>query len=169
MTRIKRRMANTWQCKSQYLTFLKMHIDRDHSGALEPQFYSKLVELLLPGEQDIPDRGNPANWPKLRELFTKRFLEKTRVEWEAIFDGTDACVTPVKTIKELRAEQFEQRPAVTLRDTPAKQGTHWKAGSLAPGEQGKLALEEWWGLQEGDGWSVSDEGFELEAKQKAKL
>ncbi len=31
----------------------------------------------------------------MRDLFARTFAGKTRDEWTAIFDGTDACVTPV--------------------------------------------------------------------------
>ncbi|KAJ8605737.1 hypothetical protein MRB53_041378 [Persea americana] len=44
----------------------------------------------------------------LRKVFTARFLEKTRAEWEAIFDGTDACVTPVLTHEELEEAGHDQ-------------------------------------------------------------
>ena len=48
-------------------------------GALEPQFYAVLVELLaLP---DLPDRNDLAQWPALREAFTRRFKERTQAEW----------------------------------------------------------------------------------------
>lgn len=124
---------------------------------------------MLPEENDIPDRGDPKNWPALKSLITAAFLRKSRQEWESIFDGTDACVTPVKTIKELRAEKFEQRAAVTLTETPARASHDWKAVSLAPGDDGKLALEEWWGLKEGKAWSVSSNGHALVSTQKSKL
>ncbi|CUS06814.1 unnamed protein product, partial [Tuber aestivum] len=63
-------------------------------GALEQRFYEAFVEGLFRGtglHGRVPDRRNAANWPILRELFGKRFLEKTGQEWEGVFDGTDAC------------------------------------------------------------------------------
>lgn len=64
-------------------------------GALEPHFYNILLEKLH--LQNIEHFGNfEAN----KEVFTKIFKTKTQAEWCAIFDGTDACVTPVLTPEE---------------------------------------------------------------------
>jgi alpha-methylacyl-CoA racemase len=72
-------------------------------GALEPQFYARFVELLfapdgVPG--DLPGQHDRAQWPRLRELFAARFASRTREEWAKVFDGTDACVSPVLTMTE---------------------------------------------------------------------
>ncbi|EXG81513.1 putative acyl-CoA transferase/carnitine dehydratase [Cryptosporangium arvum DSM 44712] len=78
-------------------------------GALEPQFYAALLTGLA---IDVPDRDDPANWPELRKRFTEAFATRTRDEWAAIFDGTDACVTPVLTFAEAPAH-----PHVAARGT----------------------------------------------------
>lgn len=67
-------------------------------GALEPQFYAALLRGLA--LEDAPDRTDPDNWPRLGELFTARFRERTRDEWAAVFTGTDACVEPVLSMSE---------------------------------------------------------------------
>ena len=36
-------------------------------GSLEPRFYAALLERL--DLKDAPDRDDPQNWPRLRELF----------------------------------------------------------------------------------------------------
>lgn len=61
-------------------------------GAIEPAFYDELVRLL---EIDAPDRYDLANWPELHEVLTKTFAQRTQAEWTELFDGTDACVSPV--------------------------------------------------------------------------
>ncbi|MEV8371700.1 CaiB/BaiF CoA-transferase family protein [Kribbella sp. NPDC056861] len=61
-------------------------------GAIEPQFYDELIRLL---EIETPDRYDQANWPGLHELLTKTFAQRTQAEWTEVFDGTDACVSPV--------------------------------------------------------------------------
>lgn len=63
-------------------------------GALEPKFYRRLVDLL---ELDAaPDRQyDRSTWPELRRRLEDRFAERTRDEWAALFEGTDACVAPV--------------------------------------------------------------------------
>ncbi|MCX6398653.1 MAG: CaiB/BaiF CoA-transferase family protein [Propionibacteriales bacterium] len=68
-------------------------------GALEPQFYEVLIDGL--GVRDTaPDRWDPTKTDELRKLFTATFLTKTRDEWCAIFDGTDACVAPILKMSE---------------------------------------------------------------------
>ncbi len=68
-------------------------------GALEPQFYAELLRVL-DIENEVPDRNDPSTWPPLREVLRKRFAERTRDEWTRLFDGTDACVSPVLSIAE---------------------------------------------------------------------
>lgn len=70
-------------------------------GALEPQFYAQLCERL--GLDDPPPRDDPARWPELEEVLAARFAERTRDEWAAVFDGSDACVSPVLTYEEAAA------------------------------------------------------------------
>ncbi|MCX5402088.1 CaiB/BaiF CoA-transferase family protein [Streptomyces sp. NBC_00102] len=69
-------------------------------GALEPQFYAVFVALLGLDGEDLPDRSDPGDWPELRAAFTARFKTATREEWTAVFEGTDACVAPVLTLRE---------------------------------------------------------------------
>ncbi|WP_433604315.1 CaiB/BaiF CoA transferase family protein [Dactylosporangium sp. CA-139114] len=67
-------------------------------GALEPQFFADLVARL--NLTDAPDQFDVARWPELRTRLTNAFAEKTRDEWAAVFDGTDACVAPVLSLTE---------------------------------------------------------------------
>jgi alpha-methylacyl-CoA racemase len=69
-------------------------------GCLEPSFYAKLVEGLGLNPADLPEQWEQARWPELRARIAERFATRTRDEWTAIFDGTDACVTPVRTLSE---------------------------------------------------------------------
>ena len=34
-------------------------------------------------------------WDELKAIFADKFKTKTRDEWAAIFDGTDACTSPI--------------------------------------------------------------------------
>ncbi|MFD0923256.1 CaiB/BaiF CoA transferase family protein [Saccharopolyspora rosea] len=80
-------------------------------GALEPRFYAELLDRLgLTGE--VPDRDDPANWPELRARFAEVFRTRTRAEWAAVFDGSDACVAPVLSMTEA-----ETHPHVAARRT----------------------------------------------------
>ncbi|MDH6291978.1 CaiB/BaiF CoA transferase family protein [Rhodococcus opacus] len=75
-------------------------------GALEPQFYCALVSGLGIAEADLPDQNDRAGWPTLRERFTKAFAAKDRDHWTAVFDNTDACVTPVLSFDEVAKESY---------------------------------------------------------------
>lgn len=68
-------------------------------GALEQRFYNEFVELL--GIKDeIPARKDFARWEELRSAVAARFKERTRQEWTEVFDGSDACVAPVLSLRE---------------------------------------------------------------------
>ena len=64
-------------------------------GALEPQFYSALLEALGIPEWSLPGRGDREAWPRIREVLAARFLEATRDEWAVRLADLDACVAPV--------------------------------------------------------------------------
>lgn len=99
-------------------------------GALEPEFFAALVAGLgLAGQRWEERRYDRACWAEMREAFARAFASRTRDEWERVFDGTDACCTPVLDYGELEAaaaarrgdgsaREGDQRPAVTLRATP---------------------------------------------------
>ncbi|MFB6722319.1 CaiB/BaiF CoA transferase family protein [Kribbella sp. NPDC056345] len=61
-------------------------------GAIEPQFYAELISKL---GIDAPDRYDPANWPELHKVLAETFRQRPQAEWTELFDGSDACVSPV--------------------------------------------------------------------------
>jgi alpha-methylacyl-CoA racemase len=69
-------------------------------GAIEEPFWQLMVTKLGMAPEGFPSRKDRNNWPAIRETLKKSFGEKTRDEWSAIFDGTDACVSPVLTMDE---------------------------------------------------------------------
>ncbi|MFC8195191.1 CaiB/BaiF CoA transferase family protein [Streptomyces sp. NPDC057298] len=68
-------------------------------GALEGQFYEQFVELLGLGEY-ASARKDLSRWAELREAVAARFRTRTRDEWTAVFEGSDACVAPVLSLRE---------------------------------------------------------------------
>ncbi|GAN05334.1 alpha-methylacyl-CoA racemase isoform X1 [Mucor ambiguus] len=94
-------------------------------GAIEPQFYASLLEKLqLDKDDSLPDQLDKEAWPAMKSKFRSIFVSKTQQEWCSIFDGSDACVTPVLSFQEpipgtdRKAE--EPQPAPHLSRTPAK-------------------------------------------------
>lgn len=141
-------------------------------GALEPQFYLALVNGLGLKMEDLPARDDKANWPALREIFARKFKEKTRAEWEAIFDGTDACATPVLEQAELEKSGYDQRLPVSLADTPgrafAREDGGWTGGELVPGHRGEETLRNWLGWERGREYDEQD-GALVKLSESAKL
>ncbi|MFD8154808.1 MULTISPECIES: CaiB/BaiF CoA transferase family protein [unclassified Streptomyces] len=68
-------------------------------GALEPQFYAEFLALLGIGDRSGA-HADVTRWDELREEVAARFKARTREEWTAVFDGTDACVAPVLSLRE---------------------------------------------------------------------
>ncbi|MER5406076.1 CaiB/BaiF CoA-transferase family protein [Streptomyces sp. NPDC002769] len=71
-------------------------------GALEARFYDEFVRLLGI-EEHAGARTDVARWGALRETVAARFRTRTREEWTAVFDGSDACVAPVLSLREAPA------------------------------------------------------------------
>ena len=69
-------------------------------GALEPQFYAQLLAGLGLDPGSLPDRDDPAQWPALQKVLAETFAARTRQEWADLFIDTDACVTPVLSLRE---------------------------------------------------------------------
>lgn len=93
----------------------------------------------LPGLEldagELPPQLSVSDWPELRRIFTERFASKTQADWSRIFDGTDACVTPVLSFDQVSSHPHNQercsfmknssgeefpRPAPVLSRTPAE-------------------------------------------------
>lgn len=73
-------------------------------GALEPQFFAQ----LLAGLRLSPDafvQFDPSGWGAMEATFARTFLTRTRDEWEAVFAGSDACVSPVLSFGEAPAHR----------------------------------------------------------------
>jgi alpha-methylacyl-CoA racemase len=66
-------------------------------GSIEPQFYALLVKGMGLDTVRFPEQNDRARWPEMKVEFARIFKGKTRADWEKVFDGTDACVTPVLT------------------------------------------------------------------------
>jgi alpha-methylacyl-CoA racemase len=69
-------------------------------GSIEPQFYAILIKGLGLEGEELPHQMDQKAWPEMKARFATLFKTKTRDEWCAIFDGTDACVTPVLSLEE---------------------------------------------------------------------
>lgn len=72
-------------------------------GCLEPQFFAEFARLL-PLEERLASRQYDVTlWSEMRDAIAERLMEKTRDEWAAHFQDTDACVAPVLPLGEAPA------------------------------------------------------------------
>ncbi|MGO4203763.1 CaiB/BaiF CoA transferase family protein [Rhodococcus sp. TAF43] len=124
-------------------------------GAIEPQFYRALLDGLGLTDADLPDQNDRSGWPTLRARFSEVIASKGCEHWIDVFDGTDACVTPVLSFDEV-AEDSYLRERGTLVDVdgvtqaaPAPRFSRSSPGMPTPprpvGADGPEVLREWLG------------------------
>jgi alpha-methylacyl-CoA racemase len=80
-------------------------------GAIEPQFYAKLLELLEVDPAEMP-QWDRERWPVFKERFAEIFRGRTRSEWAELLEPVDACATPV-----LGLTEAPQHPHMRQRGT----------------------------------------------------
>ncbi|WP_342625552.1 CaiB/BaiF CoA-transferase family protein [Pseudomonas alkylphenolica] len=136
---------NTYQCADgNYISV----------GSLEPRFYAVLRQLIGLGDDPETANGyNPRTWPHLREKFASIFAQRTREQWCAILEGTDACFAPVLNLDEaadhphLQARKVFDRESGMLQANPAPRFSATPAGRPGPlperGEHTDEVLREW--------------------------
>lgn len=69
-------------------------------GAIEPQFYRRLLDLCGIDDPQFKRQWDDAEWPALRARLAEVFRMRTRDEWCALLEGTDACFAPVLSMRE---------------------------------------------------------------------
>lgn len=72
-------------------------------GCLEPQFFAEMLARLEISAEDFGGQYDFSAWPTQHDTLAGKFSEKTRDEWAAIFDASDACVTPALSYEEAAA------------------------------------------------------------------
>lgn len=69
-------------------------------GALEPQFYAKLIALTGMDPVRFEPQLDASKWAVLRGELAAVFLTKSRDAWCDLMEGSDACFAPVLSIAE---------------------------------------------------------------------
>lgn len=104
-------------------------------GAIEPAFYAELLSRLGLADVDPQRQYRSEDWPALKARVAARLREKTRAEWCALLEGSDACFAPVLSFDEAAAHphnaarglfvevdgQRQPAPAPRLSRTPARE------------------------------------------------
>jgi alpha-methylacyl-CoA racemase len=91
-------------------------------GAIEGPFWSEFLKILDLPPDALPPRDDQAQWPKGKTILAEVFLRRNRDDWSALFDGTDACVSPV-----LSLDEAPKHPHAVARDAFVNVG-----GTLQP-------------------------------------
>jgi len=121
--------------------------------ALEPKFYDELVRRMGLDAASLPGQYDQSEWPAMKRRFAETFKTKTRDEWCALLEGTDACFAPVLSLTEAPHHRHnvargtfvdvdgvvQPAPAPRFSRTPvAIQGP-----PAAPGQHTDQALRDW--------------------------
>jgi alpha-methylacyl-CoA racemase len=81
-------------------------------GAIEPQFYAHLLKAAGIDDPAFGAQLEQSQWPALREKLAAIMRQRTRDEWCALLEGSDACFAPV-----LDAEEAPHHPHNEARAT----------------------------------------------------
>lgn len=130
-------------------------------GALEPQFYSLLIEKAGLDPATFGDAGMSGSkgydaqvWSRLESKLAEVFKTRTRDQWCSILEGTDVCFAPVLPLSEAphhphnRARAAFVEVAGHLQNAPAPRFSRTPAVAPQPSRQGTedmQALMSRWG------------------------
>ncbi len=104
-------------------------------GALEPQFYARLLELLELDPDEYP-QFEPARWPELKVKFAELFKTRSRDDWSALLEGEETCATPVLGLGEAAAHAHNQARQVFVEHEGVTQPAPAPRFSRTPAELG---------------------------------
>jgi alpha-methylacyl-CoA racemase len=120
---------------------------------IEDKFRAEFYRLIGLDGEELPIDRRASNWPQLRRAIADRLATRTRAEWCAILEGTDACATPVLTMGEapehshLRARETFIEVNGIVQPAPAPRFSRTKPGRPtapeAPGQSTAEALVSW--------------------------
>lgn len=77
-------------------------------GAVEPRFQQVLLGYLGVSAEPMHD---PRLWPELKRMVAAKIATRTRDEWQAILEGTDACFAPVLSLDEVPLHEHNRARA----------------------------------------------------------
>lgn len=90
-------------------------------GAIEPQFYAELLDVLEENAGEFANQWDMDNWPAMKEKLARIIRSRSLAEWDIIFTDRDVCYAPVLSIDEVR-----QHPHHQARGTFVDDGDYWQ-------------------------------------------
>jgi alpha-methylacyl-CoA racemase len=108
-------------------------------GALEPKFFAQLCELCGLEVEFAAGQMDRSRWPMMKLRLADVFRTRTRDEWCALLEGTDACFAPVLDFDEAPQHLHNQARGtfITLQGVvqpaPAPRFSRTASAQPAPG------------------------------------
>ena len=125
-------------------------------GPVERRFHDQLLTKLGIDFATFPKQTDKERWPEARAKLANVFATRPRDEWAALFEGSDACASPILTLDEAM-----EHPHLRVRSTyvevdglrqpaPAPRFSRTPSGPpVAPGNADPIAaLSEWLSVEE---------------------
>ena len=120
---------------------------------VEPKFYAELLRRIGLESRDAPHSADRTEWPQSKARLAALFRTRTRDEWCAILEGTDACFAPVLGMDEAhrhphnaaRATFVERDGIVQANAAPRLSRTPAgiRCSPPAPGSGTRSVLADW--------------------------
>ena len=88
-------------------------------ACLEPRFFAEFARLLPLDARFAGAQYDESLWDDMRAAIATRIVSRTRDEWAALFEQTDACVAPVLSLEEAPRHPHNQA-----------RGTHRPLGAM---------------------------------------
>jgi alpha-methylacyl-CoA racemase len=122
-------------------------------GAIEPQFYVALLDVLGLDPAGLPPQMDRGSWPEMKERFAAVIRTRSRADWVTLAQGTEACLAPVLSMTEAPSHAHNTSRAsfveVGGRVQPAPAPRYSRTAPSTPGvpcwpgQGGDEALSEW--------------------------
>ena len=111
-------------------------------GPIEPQFYALMREKLQLHDPLFDRQNDKAAWPQMRAKLAQVLATRTRDEWAALFDGTDACVAPILSLAEAPTHpHLAARQTFVTRDGVVQPAPAPRFSRTPAAIQGSAAIE----------------------------
>ncbi len=74
-------------------------------GAMESQFWTRLLDLLGVPPGSLPGQWDRDSWPTVRDLLSHIFRQRTQAQWCELLMDAGVCFSPVLTMAEAMTDQ----------------------------------------------------------------
>jgi crotonobetainyl-CoA:carnitine CoA-transferase CaiB-like acyl-CoA transferase len=132
-------------------------------AAIEPKFFRELLTVLEIDPAAFPAQTETERAVQARDILARRFRTRTRDEWCAVFDGSDACVAPVLSMAEaphhahMKARAAFVEIAGVTQPAPVPRFSRTAPDTPAPPPIGNDSLDEalagWLSVEEIAAWA----------------